>query len=149
MEKLDEKDMKVLNLLRENAKLTTQQISKKTLIPVTTVYNRIKKMEKMGVIQKYTVDIDQKKIGKNIKAIILITVSYLLPNGRKISQTELAKKISKHPYAENVDIVTGGTDIVLTVNVDSVEKLNDFIINELREIDGIDKTQTMIVLSSF
>ena len=40
---MDEKDEKILRLLKENSKSTTQQIAKKTLIPITTVHNRIKK----------------------------------------------------------------------------------------------------------
>ncbi|MBI4175931.1 MAG: Lrp/AsnC family transcriptional regulator [Candidatus Aenigmarchaeota archaeon] len=149
METLDEKDMEILGLLKENSKLTTQQVSKKTLIPITTVHNRIKKMENLGVIKGYALNIDHKKLGKNITAIVLLTVSYMLPDGRKISQTELAKEIRKHPGVEEVNIVTGGSDIILKVRVESVEKLNDFIISDLREIGGVDKTQTMIVLSSF
>ena len=149
MSKIDDKDLKILKMLREDAKLTTYQISKKTLTPVTTVYNRIKKLERLGVIRKYTVEVDEKKLGKNIMAVVLITVNYTLPDGRKVSQIELAKQISRHPYVENLCIVTGGTDIIMTVRVESVEKLNDFIIKELRDMDGIDKTQTMIVLSSF
>ncbi|MBI4020370.1 MAG: Lrp/AsnC family transcriptional regulator [Candidatus Aenigmarchaeota archaeon] len=149
MEALDEKDVSILGLLRENSKLTTQQISKRTLIPVTTVHNRIKRLEKLGVIKGYTVDIDHKKLGKDITAIILMTVSYVLPDGRKVSQIELAKEVRRNPAVEDVCIVTGGSDIVLTVRVDNVEQLNDFIIKYLRGIDGVDKTQTMIVLSSF
>ena len=49
---MDEKDEKILKLLKENSKLTTQQISKKTLIPITTIHNRIKKLEKEGIIKK-------------------------------------------------------------------------------------------------
>lgn len=116
---------------------------------MTTVHNRIKRLEKLGVIKGYTVDIDHKKLGKDITAIILMTVSYVLPDGRKVSQIELAKEVRRNPAVEDVCIVTGGSDIVLTVRVDNVEQLNDFIIKYLRGIDGVDKTQTMIVLSSF
>ena len=67
---MDKKDAKILKVLKENAKLSTQQISKKTLIPITTVHHRIKKMEKEGVINGYTTIVDNKKIGKNIAAYV-------------------------------------------------------------------------------
>jgi DNA-binding Lrp family transcriptional regulator len=48
-----------------------------------------------------------------------------------------------------VNIVTGGTDLIVKVRVKDVEELNEFVINKLRSIDGVDKTQTLIVLNNF
>ena len=75
---MDNKDEKILELLRENSKLTTHQISKKTLIPITTIHNRIKKLEQEGIIKRYTLELDNKKLGKELAAFIHITVDYRL-----------------------------------------------------------------------
>ena len=56
---------------------------------------------------------------------------------------------AKRLGAEEVMIVTGGTDILLKINVESIEALNDFIIKKLRNIDGVDKTNTMVILNEF
>jgi len=72
---IDEKDSKILEVLVENSNLSTHKISKKTLIPVTTVNNRIKKLKELGVIKKYTIEIDKKKLGYNLSAYILVTIS--------------------------------------------------------------------------
>ncbi|MBI4181346.1 MAG: Lrp/AsnC family transcriptional regulator [Candidatus Aenigmarchaeota archaeon] len=146
--KLDEKDLRILALLQEDAKLTTQQISKKTLIPVTTVHNRIKKLEKTGVITGYTALVDHRKLGKEILAFVLITVTYILPSGRKVSQATLAKQIAQFPPVEETYIVTGGTDIIVKVRLRTMDELNRFIIDQLRSLEGVDNTQTIIVLSS-
>jgi len=145
---LDEKDLKVLDLLKENSKLRTSQMSKRLRMPITTVHNRIKKLEKIRVIKNYTVVPDYKKLGKDILSYILVTVMYMLPNGEKISQEKVAKKI-KELGAEEVSIVTGGTDIIIKVRAKDVSELNDFVIKKLRSIDGVDKTQTLIVLEEF
>jgi len=143
---MDSKDMKVLDELRQNSKQTTSQIGKKTGIPITTVHNRIRKLEKEGIITGYTVKVDHKKLGLNITAYILLTVNYTLPGGEKVHQGDIAKKINSLPEVQEVSIVTGGTDIVLKVRTKDVDELNDFIINKLRELKGVDKTQTMVVL---
>ena len=145
---MDQKDMKILELLQTNAKLTSQQISKKTLIPITTIHNRIKKMEKNGIIKGYTIKLNHKKLGKGVLAFVLITVIYVLPDGRRISQPELAKTIAALPAVEETHIVTGGADIIIKVRVEDVEELNRFIINELRNLEGVENTQTIITLSS-
>ena len=72
MKNMDDKDYAVLNVLRKNAKLSTKQIAKKTGIPITTVHNRIKKLESSGIIKGYTTILDNKLIG-NVIAFILIS----------------------------------------------------------------------------
>jgi len=144
---MDEKDDKILKLLKENSKLTTQQISKKLLIPITTIHNRIKKLEKEGIIKRYTLDLDNKKIGKNIAAYIHIVVDYKLLKEIKMSQHELAKKIKQYDFVEEAAMVTGGTDIIIKVRVKDIDELDDFVTKKLRNIDGIEKTQTMIILN--
>lgn len=143
---MDKKDEKILELLRENSKLTTHQISKKTLIPITTVHNRIKKLEKEGIIKKYTLELDNKKLGKNVAAYIQITVDYKLLKEIKMSQHELAHKIRKNEFVEGAGIVTGGTDIIIKIRVKDIDELDNFVTNYLRSIDGIEKTQTMVIL---
>lgn len=147
MKEINEKDRDILSLLEKDSKVTIQQISIKTGLPITTIHNRIKKMEENGIIKGYTVVIDGKKLGIGIKAYILINVEYVLPNGGKISQTELAKKINKNPLVDETNILAGGVDIIIKIHSKDIDELNDFIIEDLRNMDGIKNTQTMIVLS--
>ena len=144
---MDEKDEKILKLLKENSKLTTQQIAKKILMPITTVHNRIKKLEKEGIIKRYTIELDNKKIEKNIAAYIHIVVDYRLLKEIKMSQHELARKLKQHELVEEAAMVTGGTDIIIKVRVKDIDELDDFVTKKLRNIDGVEKTQTMIVLN--
>ena len=85
--------------------------------------------------------IDYEKLGKPLKAYILITV-----NQDAISQSQIGKKILALEGAESVDIVTGTTDIITQIRIKDMHLLNDFITNHLRKIEGIDKTQTLMVL---
>ena len=144
---MDEKDEKILKLLKEDSKLTIQQIAKKTLIPITTIHNRIKKLEKEGIIKKYTLELDNQKLGKNIAAYIHIIVDYRLLKEIKMSQYELAEKIYQHDFVEEAAMVTGGTDIIIKVRVKNIDELDNFVTKKLRNIDGIEKTQTMIILN--
>ena len=67
---LDNKDLAIIEVLKHNSNFSTQQISKKTGIPISTVHNRIRKLEKSGIIKEYTILLDNKKIGKPIAASI-------------------------------------------------------------------------------
>jgi Lrp/AsnC family leucine-responsive transcriptional regulator len=144
---LDEKDIQVLEELKQNAKRTTSQISKRINLPITTVHNRIKKLEKLGVIKNYTVELDYKKLDKPLAAYVMVTVVYMLPSGIKVMQEDVAKEIKGLAGVESVELLTGVTDILVKVRVKDVEELNKFIIKQLRKIEGVDKAQTSVVLS--
>ena len=144
---MDEKDERILDVLKENGKLSTQQISKKTSIPITTVHNRIKKLEKDGIIKNYTIVLDNKKIGKAIAAYVQIIVDYKFLKEKKMSQHDLAKKLKQHEFVEEVAMITGGTDIIIKVRVKNIEELDNFVTQYLRNIEGIEKTQTMVILN--
>ena len=143
--KLDEKDTKIIELLKQDAKLTTSQISKKTGIPITTIHNRIKKLENSGIIKRYTALVDHKLLGEEILVYILASVNYNIP-GKKISQEEIARKLKGNSHVEEVNILTGMNDMVIKARFSSISQLNKFITNSLRNMEGIDKTQTMVVL---
>ena len=144
---LDKKDTAILTVLKENSKLSTQQIAKRTRIPITTVYNRTKKLEKEGVIKGYTVILDNKKIGKSIAAFILISVDYKRLKELKRSQYELAQRLLKHPAVESSAMITGASDIIIKIRCSSVDELNEFVTIFLRNVEGVEKTQTAIVLN--
>ena len=144
---LDKNDLKIIEALKENSSLSTQKISKKTNIPITTVHNRIKKLEKEGVIEGYTVKLNNKKIGKTITAYIMITVDYKLLQQLKISQYELARKLKASPAVEDAAMITGAGDIIIKVGVKDIDDLNQFVTIELRNIKGVEKTQTAVVLN--
>lgn len=146
---MDNNDEKILKLMKENSRLTAQQISKKTLMPITTVHYRIKKMEREGIIKKYTLELGHKRLGKNITAYIQVIVDYKSLREKGITQHELAKVLKQFDFVEEVAIVTGGVDIIIKVRVKDVDELDDFVIKRLRNINGIEKTQTMVVLSEF
>ena len=146
---LDVKDAKILRVLEQDAKLTNEEISRKTGMPTTTVHNRIKRLEKSGIIRGYVALVDKKKLGREISAYILITVDYKLLKQRGLSQHDLARTLRKYDFVEDVNMVTGQSDLILKISVDNVGKLDDFITKDLRNIDGVERTQTLMVLSSF
>lgn len=136
---LSKKDMKILDIIRSNCKLSTREISEKTGIPITTIHNRIKKMESDGTIKYYKAVIDNKKIGRGIQAYISITCNYKY-------QEQILKQLTAMQIVEECYLLTGTNDVLIKVAVSDVEQLNDFIINQVQKMKGIEKTVTSIIL---
>ena len=141
--RLDTKDLAILKILENNAKKTTQQISREIGVPITTIHNRIKKLESSGIIEKYTVWINWKKLGRGINARLAITV------GRDGDQDEICAKLVHHDAVFGAYQVTGDEDIIVKLKVKDIDELHDFIMNEVRTIKGVEGTKTLIVLKYF
>ena len=143
---IDGKDSEILALLQKDSSLAKKRIARKLGMPLTTVHNRILKMEKNGIVKGYHASVDWKKLGFGLAAIIGITVKY---ESRDYSQGDTAKRIKALPGVEWVGIMAGTTDIMAKVRKKDSDDLNDFLINHLRKVQGVDKTTTFVVLREF
>jgi len=74
-------------------------------------------------------------------------VDYKLLKQIKKTQDELTKKLKLHHSVEEASRITGGTDLIIKIRVKDVDELDDFVTTYLRNVDGIDKTQTMVILN--
>lgn len=144
--KIDEKDWMILGILKEHSDYTTRQISKKTLLPITTVHHRIKRLKQEGIIKKFSIELDHVKTENNFVAYVLMSVNLELLKQKKKTQYDLAKEIGRFHFVERVDIVSGGTDIVTVVRVKDVREFDNILLSKLQLVEGIEKTQSLIVI---
>lgn len=142
---LDEKDRIILELLQQDASLSTYKITKKTGIPQTTVLNRINKLKEEGIIKHYTLDLDWKKLGMNHKALILVKVD------KKAEQKvgDIEEKVSKLSPVLNVKRLMGKNDFMIELVCRDIDELNDFLIKKIRSLPEIADTETIIVLKEW
>lgn len=119
---MDETDKKILNLLKENARASYSELAKKVSLSSPAVKERILKMEEAGIIDKYTININYQKMGKNITAFILFetvnckafrkfcsTQSMVLKNYRIAGEYSYLVKV----VAENMDQLENFIDNIM------------------------------------
>jgi DNA-binding Lrp family transcriptional regulator len=134
----DEKDEKIIEELKKNSRNSTKKIAKNVKIPRVTTHDRIQKMKEKGIIKKFTVVIDYKKIGLPTEVFIFVSFQ----SGLDISQRELAKRISKIKGVSEVHIISGEYDLLLKVRGESLEKIGELVVDKLRKLKGVGKTLT-------
>src|SRR3989344_2938371 len=122
---VDKKDQILLNLLKEDSSLSTYKIAKKTAIPQTTVLHRIRKLKEEGIIKKYTIDLDYKKLDKEVEK----------KTYGKIGGMEA--KLAKEPLVMNVKRLMGKMDFVMEVIATDIDELNEFLITKVRKLDEV------------
>jgi Lrp/AsnC family leucine-responsive transcriptional regulator len=146
--KLDEKDSKILALLQRNCRMTAREIARKIDSPITTVFAKIKRMEKQGIIQDYKAVLDVKKLRMGTAAFILASFSYRLEGEELLSQRRIVRQIARFPEVQEVHIITGDWDILMKVREKDVDAIGNFVIDRLRTVKGIEKTLTCMVFET-
>jgi Lrp/AsnC family leucine-responsive transcriptional regulator len=146
--KIDDKDLKILNLLQKNCKMTAREIAQTIDSPVTTVFAKIKRMEKLGIIKAYNAVLDANKLDKGTTAFILASVSYGSKESVQQSQRKIAQEIAKFPEVQEAHIITGDWDILIKVKEKEVAAIGKFVIDKLRLVKGIEKTLTCMVFTT-
>ena len=146
---IDEKDKQILEILQNNARLSTKQIAKKAGIPITTVFNRIKNLEKNGVIKRYTCIIDNKKLGRGVSAHLLININFDKLSKKMMNEEDLANKLLRIPGIDGVDTMSGEADMIIKVSVEDIDKLNELLTKKLRGFEEIVNVKTFIILKCF
>lgn len=143
---LDAKDYLILEELKRDGNQTTRQIAKKTLLPITTIHHRIKKLKEEKIIKKYTIEIDHKRINKGLLIYILITVNLETLKEKKKTQYDIAKELRTFEFTQRADIVSGGTDLLAIIRVKDVNEFDKVLLENIQLIEGVSNTQSLMVI---
>ena len=140
MVNLDSIDIQILSLLKENARIKASQISEIVNLSVSSVAERIRKLEKSGVITSYTTVIDQKKIGNNVTALMEVSLEHPKYYDAFTEMIQNTRSVVSCYY------ISGDFDFMLKVLAPS-EKLEE-IHRIIKSFPGVSGTRTNVVLKS-
>lgn len=138
----DEIDIKLLGMLQNNAKLTTKEYANNLSLSVTDVYERIKRLEKTGVITKYVALVDKKKINKS--HVVICHVKLAQHNKEFLMQFE--REVLKLKEVVDCYHISGDYDYILKIYVSDMEAYREFMVTKLTTIQHIGSTQSAFVI---
>jgi len=147
IETCDSKDLEILRVIQENSHLTAREISERIDLPITTVFAKIKRMERLGIVKAYRAVLDAAKLNMGTTAFILASFAYR-KGRRALSQRKVAKEIAEFLEVQEVHIISGDWDILMKVRARDVDAIGKFVVDKLRLVDGIEKTLTCLVFES-
>jgi Lrp/AsnC family leucine-responsive transcriptional regulator len=139
---LDKIDKAILNIIQNDSTISVKDIGDKVGLSTTPTYERIKRLEKEGVIAKYITLVDRNKVGLNLLAFCNII---LKDHSRKARQ-EFEKTVSKIPEIVEVICVTGNYDYMLKIVTADIKDYSDFVINVIADIPNVVQYHSNIVL---
>jgi DNA-binding Lrp family transcriptional regulator len=136
---MDEKDKQIIKLLKDDSRAGYADIGSQIGLSEGAIRKRIKTLTDDGVIRKFTVKVG---VAEGAQAITLLATNPAYPT------VEVSKKIMEIPNVETIYEVTGEYDIIAVISGMNVTEVNECI-EKIRRVEGIMKTNTMIVLRNW
>ena len=136
---MDTLDLNIIELLNQNARMSFRNIARELDVSMSTISNRVKRMEDEGIILGYAPIVDSQKLGYDILVIIGVRIS----KGRLI---DVQGRISKHERVVSVYDITGEWDSMIMARFKNRAELNRFI-KDVLSMEFIDRTYTHMVLN--
>ncbi|MCY7309465.1 MAG: Lrp/AsnC family transcriptional regulator [Chitinophagaceae bacterium] len=139
---LDAKDLAILSLLQQNARMTVKEIADTIHLSTTPVHERIKRMEANGVIKQYATLVDHTKVKKSLIAICYVS----LKEHNKTAGTKFVKSIQLMQDVVECYTISGEFDFMLKVMCEDMNAYHDFHVNKLSNIDNMGHVQSIFVM---
>ena len=136
---VDQIDYRILKILQENARETASSISKQIHLSVSAVIERIHKLEETNVINKYTIIVDEKRMGNQTTALVEVNIS------NPKYHAEFAKAMMEMDTVVSCYYQTGDASMLVKVACASTEELEE-VISLLMSLPGVTETHTHVIL---
>jgi Lrp/AsnC family transcriptional regulator, leucine-responsive regulatory protein len=139
---MDDIDLKIVDLLQGDARLTQQEVARRVGLSQPSVAERIRKLEEAKVILGYTARVDPRRLGQDITAFIGVVVEH-----PKYFES-FARRVLAMSEVLECHRVAGPESYLLKVRTRTTGTLDELLVEKLRTIPGVARTQTTIVLAS-
>ena len=141
---LDSHDKAILSALQKDSSISNLDLSKLIGLSPSACLARTKNLRELGVIKQFTTVIDEKKLGMETLAFILVNLS---PLNRETANF-FVEEINRLPQVLECYTVTGNHDYLLKIVAKDMQTYRDFVIDSLMAIPGVNRVETSIVMST-
>ncbi len=137
---IDNTDLKILNLLMQDANMAYTEIGKRIFVSGGTVHVRMNKLKQMGIVRGSQLVIDHAKLGWDISAFLGIYLD------KSSLYAEVAKQLEAIPEVVNVHYTTGIYSIFAKIVCRDTGHLREVLHDKIQKVSGIQRTETFISL---
>ncbi|MFT5701978.1 MAG: Lrp/AsnC family leucine-responsive transcriptional regulator [Desulforhopalus sp.] len=138
---IDKTSLEILKILQEKARIPNIDVSRQVGLAPSAVLERVKKMEKTGIIDGYEVTLNPKLFHRSMIAYTYVSVD-------PTKESEIGKDLAAIPDIQEVHFISGNDCFLTKVRCKDQEALGDIIKNKIKTIEGVIKTKSEIVLST-
>ena len=140
---IDEIDHKILNILQKNARIPNVDVARQVGMAPSAVLERIRKLEKQGVIEGYEVRLNPRRFDRNMVAFVTVMVQDLR------RQHRIASALAAIGGVQEVHLIAGEDAFLVKLRVEGPEALGRLLTDEVGAIEGVSGTRSSIVLATY
>ena len=140
---LDNIDLHILKFLQDDALVTNKEIASRLNMTTTPIHERIKRLEREGVIEKYTAILNKSKLGKSLVVLVDVT----LKEHAAVFLEQFEKDVLLLSEVVECYCVSGGSDFLLKVLVKDMDEYRHFILHKLATLANIGNAQSRFVVN--
>jgi Lrp/AsnC family transcriptional regulator, leucine-responsive regulatory protein len=134
-------DLQIISILQDHGRMPLVKLGEQVGLSAPSVIERVKKLEDGGVITGYHASVDARRLGKDVTAFIGVSIGHPRTIGQFEAEIERLEEVLECHH------VTGEHTVLLKVKTGGTATLED-LIKTIRSIDGVARTETMVVLST-
>lgn len=138
--KVDNVDLKILEVLMQDAKKPYTEVAKKAFVSGGTVHVRMNKMEEAGIVEKTTLKVNYAKLGYDITAFIGIFLQ------KSALYDQVMTALKNIPEITNIHYTTGNYSMFVKMHCKDTNHLKIVLHDKIQQVEGIERTETMISL---
>ena len=139
---LDDTDIRILRCLQQDARLTIKEIASQVDLSTTPVFERIKRMERDGIIKRYVTVLDAEKIHRGFVVFCSVKLS---PLNQKVAQ-EFCEIVDKIPEVTECYNISGRYDYLLKVHAPDMKYYQEFVLNVLGQLPMLGSLESTFVM---
>lgn len=137
---IDKTDLQILEILMQDAKRPYTEVAKKVFVSGGTVHVRMNKMEEAGIVEKTTLKVNYAKLGYDITAFLGIFLE------KSALYDRVLAKLKSIPEITNIHYTTGNYSMFCKIHCRDTNHLKEVLHDKIQQVDGIERTETMISL---
>jgi len=141
-DKLDKTDLQLLRVLQQNARMTTKELAHEVNLSTTPVFERLKRLERDGIIKKYIAILDAEKLNQGFTVFCQVKLKQM---NRDIAQS-FVDVIKDIPEVSECYNISGNYDYLLKVHATDMRAYQSFVINTLGGIESLGSIESTFVM---
>ena len=142
MTRLDKTDIAILEQLQQNARITNAELARSVHLSPTPCFNRVRALEKLGLILRHVTLLDPQPLGLRITVFIHVSLEKQVEDAlRRFEQA-----VSARPEVMECYLMSGDADYLVRVVVPDIEALQHFIVKHLAKIPGVSNIRSSFAL---
>ncbi len=137
---IDNTDLKILEILTQDAKKPYTEVAKKVYVSQGTIHVRMNKMEEAGIVERTTLRLNYSKLGYDITAFIGIFLQ------KSALYEKVLTELKKIQEITNIHYTTGNYSMFVKIHCRDTNHLKEVLHDKMQQVEGIERTETMISL---